>query len=424
MVDSLCYFKQRREIVFGDFNDRTYIVGGAVRDMIMGIEPADVDYAMEVSQEELEANFNFKRIEAASFPVYLMEDGSEVALTRTEQSNGNSDKDFEITYVGVPIVEDLARRDFSINSISINYKTKEIVDPFDGVSDIKNKLLRTVNDKFVQEDPNRVYRLARFAAILGFTVESKTKEVVQRDKEYLKYVCTERILKELEKVYKRSNTPSVFFTTLAELDVLETHFKPLYDSMFVPAGPSQFHGENTAFDHMIHSFDYAKKMNFSFDEALAALFHDTGKATTPKEILPHHYKHELRSFDIMKEFCETFCFTKKQKEMILMFAKHHMKFHTMVKTKKTVKLIRFFRSIKKYEFEMIDCANCDHPLSGEQFQILGFLSYTFRNTKIEIPVSCKTTEQIVCFVENEYVKVYNEIKRKTNEVYEFLSKGK
>ena len=98
--------------MFGDFNERTYIVGGAVRDMIMGIEPADVDYAMEVTQEELESNFGFKRIDAASFPVYLMEDGSEVALTRTEQSNGNSDKDFEVTSVGVPIEIDLSRRDF------------------------------------------------------------------------------------------------------------------------------------------------------------------------------------------------------------------------------------------------------------------------------------------------------------------------
>jgi tRNA nucleotidyltransferase (CCA-adding enzyme) len=223
----------------------TYEVGGSVRNYFLGKEAADNDFVVVATEAEFEKAFpNAERV-GKTFPVYLHPvTKDEVALTRTEYSSGGKYQDFQIKDVGVSIEDDLKRRDFSINSIARNVITNKLVDPYNGISDIKDRILRTINDNFVKEDPLRVYRLARFAAEFDFTIDKKTADIVKRDAKYILNVLPDRIYAELKKNYERSNQPSIFFRVLFSLDVLKYHFKPLFVASFIPAGPSKWHPKN------------------------------------------------------------------------------------------------------------------------------------------------------------------------------------
>lgn len=400
--------------MFKELNHKVYVVGGAIRNKLMGLAPKDIDYVVEATQEEFEAVFpTYKRV-GEGFPVYLNDNGDEIALTRQEVSNGDTYRDFVVTGVGVSIHEDLARRDFSINSIAEHFVTGEIVDPFGGVEDINNKVLRTVNDNFVKEDPTRVYRLARFVAEFDFEVEDKTAMIVVRDREHVKYVLPERVYAELKKVYERADKPSRFFSVLLGLGVLNIHFKPLYVMSRISAGPNQFHGGKSAFEHAMDSFDYAKANGYSFDVALAGLFHDTGKGVSKRAAEgenQHHYGHEIMSYAINKKFVDQHRFTAKQNEIIVTFARQHMYFHLLEKIKNPVKLVRFYKKIKKHVDEIIHAANTDHPLNAEKIEILERLKRTFKETVIDIPVHIQKRgrEAIVEYVDNQYAQKYKEI---------------
>lgn len=130
------------------FGTKVWCVGGAVRDEIMGYEPKDCDYVVEATKEEFLKNFPNAKQVGSHFPIFLFDkDGEsvEVALTRTEKSNGNGYHDFEVDKIGVSIEEDLFRRDFSINSIAKQYLTGVIVDPYGGQRDIQIGIVRTIN---------------------------------------------------------------------------------------------------------------------------------------------------------------------------------------------------------------------------------------------------------------------------------------
>lgn len=403
--------------MFKELSHKTFLVGGAVRNEILGIKVKDFDYVIEdTTEEELLSVFPEAKKVGNDFPVYLI-NGHEVALTRTEKSTGNGYTDF-IFEAGVSIHEDLSRRDLTINSIAQNYKTNEYVDPHNGIQDIENRVIRTINPNAFEDDPLRIYRAIRFAAEFDFNIEEDTFKLMKASKDRLKHMTMERVALELEKVYQRSEKPSRFFKILLELDALQIHFKPLYLMSKISSGPNKFHHGRTALEHVLDSFDYAKAQNYSYDIALAALFHDTGKGVSKKvtEGDQHHYGHELMSYAINKKFVEQHRFTSKQNELIILFARHHMYFHLLTKVKNPIKLIRFFRKIKRYVTEMILAANTDHPLSEEQITILINLDRTIKETEIEIPVSIikksipkSRNDAITEYVNNQYAQKYKEL---------------
>jgi tRNA nucleotidyltransferase (CCA-adding enzyme) len=415
--------------MFKELNHKVYVVGGAIRNKLMGLAPKDIDYVVEATEAEYEAVFpNHKKLEImGKFPVYLNENGDEVALTRKEEfTNGGGDSNVIIKDVGTSIHHDLSRRDFSINSIAEHFVTGEIVDPFGGVEDIENGLLRTVNDQFVIQDPNRVYRLARFVAEFGFRVEEKTADIVRRDRnaiypvyvngELEQGVTPERVYAELKKTYERTEKPSLFFSTLLDLNVLHIHFKPLYVMSKISAGPNKFHGGKTAFEHALDAFDYAKANDYSFDVALAGLFHDTGKGVSRKAAegeIQHHYNHEVMSYLINKVFVKQHRFTAHQNELIVLFARQHMYFHLLEKIKNPIKLVRFFKKIKNHVDELVLAANTDHLLNEEQVKIIENLKLTFKTTSVTIPkdVEKRGRDAIVDHVNNLYAQRYKELSR-------------
>ena len=396
--------------MFKELSNKTYEVGGSIRNEFLGRKPNDIDFVIETTEEEFNKIFpNAKKV-GNSFPVYLIED-YEVALTRTERSSGTKYQDFIVDKIGVSIEEDLSRRDISINSIARNYITGELVDPYNGIDDINNKIIRTINPKFVLEDPLRVYRIARFAAEFDFNIDKKTIDIIQRDQKEIKRVLPERIYAELKKMYERSAQPSIFFRVLYNLGVLKYHFKPLYVATSVPAGPSKYHGNKSVFDHLLDSFDNAKYNGHSFSVAIASLVHDFGKIITQRSKLPHHYKHELRGIKLIEKFFESHKFDAHTVELAKVASRHHMQFHILTKIKKPVKLIRFYKSIKKLFKEVIEVAQNDHGVSIEEREILSNLEKTFKETEIVIPdeIHTKGKEAIINFVESKYAEKYKKI---------------
>jgi tRNA nucleotidyltransferase (CCA-adding enzyme) len=348
------------------------------------------------------------------FPVYLNDNMEEVALTRSEDfSEGGGDKNVQIKEVGTSIDKDLARRDFSINSIAIKYSDGSLVDTFNGAEDIKNRLIRTINDRFVIEDPNRVYRLARFVAEFDFNIDSKTIQIVKRDKAHVAEVQPERIYAELKKTYERASQPSIFFRVLFHLDVLKYHFPYFNVASRISAGPNQYHGSKSVFEHLLDAFDNAKLKGHSFDVALASLHHDLGKILTDKKLLPKHHGHENRGYKLVNWIEKHHRFTAKQLELMRVSGYTHMRFHVLEKIQSPIKLIRFYKAIKRNVEEVIEVADNDHELNAEQHKILADLKRTFAETKIEIPkeISVKGKEAIINFVEQRYASTYKEITR-------------
>lgn len=403
--------------MFKELSEKTYLVGGAVRNMIMGKDPKDMDYVIEqTTEEELLSVFPEAQKVGNSFPVFLI-NGDEVALARIENSTGEGYTDFDVVS-GVSILEDLGRRDLTINSIAKNVATGEIVDPYNGIQDIHNKVIRTINTKAFEDDSLRIYRAVRFAVEFGFEIEPETAELMKKSIHLLKAVSPERVAIELEKVYSRSETPARFFQILLELGGLQIHFKPLYVMSKIGAGGVKY-GRSpklTAFDHAMDSFNYAKAHKYSFDVALAGLFHDTGKGITKKAATPEEQKHsghEIRSYIINKQFVKQHRFSAHANELIVMFAKNHMRVHDLTKIKHAIKLVRFYKVIKNHFDEFVQAANTDHELTVEQLTVLENLRKAFKTTKIDIPVEItkKGREAVVNFVEQQYTKTYLELKR-------------
>lgn len=181
---------------------KIYLVGGAVRDLLMGKNPSDLDYVVVGSSPEEMIAEGFEKV-GADFPVFLHpETKDEYALARTERKVGNGYNGFKTSFSkDVTIEEDLKRRDITINSIAKDIETGEIIDPYNGLSDINNKIIRRVSEHF-KEDPLRILRVARFVARFeGFTVEDETMKLMREmyDNGETKHLTKERIWKEFSR---------------------------------------------------------------------------------------------------------------------------------------------------------------------------------------------------------------------------------
>jgi tRNA nucleotidyltransferase (CCA-adding enzyme) len=276
-----------------------YLVGGAVRDKILQKEVFDEDYCVTgISSKEFERLFPNAHIRGKSFPVYCL-DQKEFALARKERKITAGHKGFEFeTDKNITIQEDLARRDITINSIAEDVLTGKIIDPFNGIEDIKSKIIKKTTDAF-KEDPLRVYRVARFAATLEFNVEKNTLIAMNSLKEELKTLSSERVFCEFRKALS-ANKPSIFFNVLREAGVLEVHFKEIYD-LIGKTQPIEYHPEGDAYNHTMIVIDNSSKLTDDLEIRFSCLVHDLGKGTTPEDILPHHYGHDERGGKLVKD---------------------------------------------------------------------------------------------------------------------------
>ena len=269
---------------------RLYLVGGAVRDEIMGRKLSDEDYCVVgITQEEFQTLFPDAITRGKSFEVFDLY-GREFAMARTETKVGKGHKEFEIqTSKQITIEEDLSRRDVTINSIAKDVLTGKIIDPFNGREDIQNKILRATTGKF-KEDPLRVYRVARMAANFEFDVEEKTMELMKSLKNELNSLSPERVFVEFRKALC-SNKPSIFFEVLRKTGLLEIHFKEI-SNLIGAEQPKKYHPEGDSYNHTMQALDKASLLTKDEKIKYAVLVHDLGKGLTPKEKYPHHYGHD------------------------------------------------------------------------------------------------------------------------------------
>ena len=251
---------------------RLYMVGGAVRDKYLGITPKDYDYCVTgLKEDDFIKAFPTSIIRGKSFPVFDLED-SEFALARTERKISKGHKGFVIeSSPNITIYEDLKRRDVTINSIAIDVLTNEVIDPFNGREDIKNKIIRATSDAF-SEDPLRVYRVAKLAARYKFNVDEKTLELMKNLKDEMKQLSNSRVYAELYDALS-TKKPSIFFDVLRSANLLDVHFKEIQELIGVEQ-PLKYHPEGDVYNHSMEVLDRAAEKTKDVSVRFAALVHD------------------------------------------------------------------------------------------------------------------------------------------------------
>jgi len=306
---------------------QTYIVGGAVRDELLGFAVKDKDYVVVGSTPEAMLAAGFKPV-GKDFPVFLHpQTRDEYALARTERKTAKGYKGFVVhASPEVTLEQDLARRDLTINAIAKDDDGR-LVDPFNGQADIQSKTLRHVSDAFA-EDPVRILRLARFSARLAdFNVAPETMLLMQQmvaDGE-VDALVAERVWQELAKGLMEDK-PSRMFEVLRACGALK-RILPELDRLWGVPQRAEYHPEVDTGVHVMMVIDYAASQNFSLPIRFAALMHDLGKGTTPLELLPRHIGHEQRSASLLKEICRRLRVPNDCRELGMMTAKFHGKLH-------------------------------------------------------------------------------------------------
>jgi len=306
---------------------QTYIVGGAVRDELLGFAVKDKDYVVVGSTPEAMLAAGFKPV-GKDFPVFLHPaTRDEYALARTERKTAKGYKGFTVHAApDVTLEQDLARRDLTINAIA-RTDDGQLIDPFNGVADIQSKTLRHVSDAFA-EDPVRILRVARFSArLVDFDVAPETMMLMRQMVEAgeVDALVAERVWQELAKGLMEAK-PSRMFEVLRACGALQK-ILPELDRLWGVPQPEQHHPEIDTGVHVMMVVDYAASQHFSLSVRFAALMHDIGKGTTPRELLPRHIGHEQRSANLLKELCQRLRVPNDCKELGVMTARFHGKLH-------------------------------------------------------------------------------------------------
>lgn len=332
-----------------DNGGKLYYVGGYLRDELLGLSPKDIDFSVTgISLDKFLELFPKSFLIGSFFPVFKLEE-HDFAFARRETKIGEGHSAFDFDIENVSIYDDLKRRDITINSIAKDVLTGEIIDPFNGVNDIKNKTIRATSKHF-NEDPLRVYRVAQFASRFKFTIDDELKNTMKNMKEELKTLSPERVFSELKKALG-SEKPSIFFNILKELNLLDVHFKEIYNLIGV-IQPVEYHPEGDAYNHSLLVLDKVSKLTQDKKTRFSALCHDLGKAKTPKEILPHHYKHELNGLNPARKLLNRLKAPNSWKKLSTVIIKNHMKagiFEKMSIPKKVTFIEENYKYLKELE---------------------------------------------------------------------------
>ena len=306
---------------------QSFVVGGAVRDALLGLPVKDQDHVVVGSTPaEMEAA-GFRRV-GKDFPVFLHpHTHEEYALARTERKTALGYKGFEVhASPDVTLEEDLARRDLTINAIA-RAEDGSLIDPYHGKADLDARILRHVSPAFA-EDPVRILRAARFAArFTEFTLAPETLAMMQQmvAAGEVDALVPERVWQELAKGLMEVR-PSRMFEMLRACGALQKIF-PELDRLWGVPQPAQHHPEIDTGVHVMMVIDYAASQGYSLPVRFAALTHDLGKGTTPPDIWPRHIGHELRSVDLLKDVVKRLRVPNDCRELAQLVAKFHGKVH-------------------------------------------------------------------------------------------------
>lgn len=306
-----------------------YLVGGAVRDEMLGRPMKDRDWVVVGASSQEMLSQGFKQV-GADFPVFLHpKTGEEYALARTERKSGVGYGGFvTCSDTSVTLEDDLKRRDLTINAMA-KAQDGSIIDPFAGQKDLELRVLRHVSDAFV-EDPLRVLRVARFAARYapdGFTIASETMDLMRDISESgeLKDLSAERVWQETARALMET-TPSTYFEVLHDCHGLKDWFPELEALWGVP-NPKKWHPEIDTGIHTMMVLQQAAKLSDKLSVRFAAICHDLGKGITPQDVLPSHHGHEHYGLPLVKQLCQRLKVPNDCKALAELTCKLHGKVH-------------------------------------------------------------------------------------------------
>jgi tRNA nucleotidyltransferase (CCA-adding enzyme) len=306
-----------------------FLVGGAVRDKLLGLQPSEFDWVVVGATPEQMLEQGYQQV-GKDFPVFLHpESGDEYALARTERKSGHGYHGFSVhADPNVTLEEDLRRRDLTINAIAETADGK-LIDPYNGQDDLENGLLRHVSPAF-GEDPVRILRVARLVARLdrwGFRVAHGTHALMKkmvRDGE-VDHLVAERVWSEFSRAMA-ADRPWRFIEVLRACGALQRLF-PELDRLFGVPQPEQHHGEIDTGIHILMVLKQATELSPSPVIRFAALVHDLGKGTTPEDILPSHHGHETRGAELVKHLCARLHCPREYRDLAITSARFHGKAH-------------------------------------------------------------------------------------------------
>lgn len=369
---------------------KRYLVGGAVRDALLGLVAHERDWVVVGASPEQMVAAGYRPV-GKDFPVFLHpETKEEHALARTERKSGRGYHGFTFhTGPEVTLEEDLIRRDLTINAIARDDDGR-LVDPYGGQRDLQARVLRHVSPAFA-EDPLRVLRLARFAARfapLGFSVAPETLALCRRlvNEGEIDHLVAERVWKETERALmgecalpspaqtaateptpgrpsmatrvadgsaiqgtpvQPRYRPSVYFETLRACGALARLF-PELDALFGVPQRADYHPEVDSGVHTLMCIDAAARLGFGLEVRMAALCHDYGKALTLPSRWPSHHGHDLAGVPLVERFCERLRVPKACREVALIHTREHLLVHQVrqLRAKTLLELLERMRAFK------------------------------------------------------------------------------
>ncbi|KGA37559.1 multifunctional CCA addition/repair protein [Pectobacterium odoriferum] len=310
---------------------KIYLVGGAVRDSLLGLPVTEKDWVVVGAMPENLLAQGYQQV-GKDFPVFLHPvSRDEHALARTERKSGKGYTGFVCHAApDVTLEQDLLRRDLTINAIA-RTERGDLIDPYHGRRDLENRVLRHVSEAF-SEDPLRVLRVARFAARfahLGFQIAEETMALMQKmtHEDELAYLTPERVWKETEKALGTSS-PDVYFQVLRDCGALAVLF-PEIDNLYGVPAPAKWHPEIDTGIHTMMTVAMAARLSPEIDVRFATLCHDLGKGLTPPELWPRHHGHGPAGVKLVEALCQRLRVPNPIRDLAKLVAEYHDLVHTV-----------------------------------------------------------------------------------------------
>ena len=342
---------------------KTYVVGGAVRDQLLGLPVQARDYVVVGATPDEMVAKGFTPV-GQDFPVFLHpQTHEEYALARTERKSGHGYKGFTV-YASpeVTLEEDLRRRDLTINAMALD-EAGGLVDPYGGQADLQAKIFRHVSEAFA-EDPVRILRVARFAArFTDFSIAPETLALMRRivDAGEVDALVPERVWQELSRGLMEKQ-PSRMFQALRECGAL-AKLLPELDRLFGVPQPPEHHPEVDTGVHVMLVVDWAARQNFSLPVRFAALTHDLGKGRTPQALWPKHIGHEAKSVELVRALSERVRVPADCRDLALAVAREHGIVHRALELRpgtvvELLERVDAFRRPQRFD-EFLQACECD-----------------------------------------------------------------
>ena len=353
---------------------KTFLVGGALRDRLLGRPVSDRDWLVVGAAPEQMAALGYLPV-GRDFPVFLHpESREEYALARTERKSAPGYRGFTVhASPEVTLEQDLARRDLTINAIALPselagtgdfpLEVSTLVDPFDGQRDLHDKVLRHVTGAF-REDPVRILRLARFAARFDdFSVAPDTMALMREmvDAGEVDALVPERVWQELARGLMETK-PSRMFNVLRDCGAL-ARVLPEVDALWGVPQTAAHHPEVDTGVHLMMVLDMSAQLNATLPVRFACLTHDLGKATTRVEELPRHIGHEQRSARLLQKLCDRWRVPIELRELADVVAREHGNIHRSADLGaaalvRLLELCDAFRKPQRFDQVLLAC-ECD-----------------------------------------------------------------